>query len=285
MKRLAPWAWLVVLGTALALSWWSLDVLALHFGMPKVLAAMVSATFDGAALVAADLAIRRAAVAEPAFAVKLLMVTTVALSAWLNYEHGMLLGYPVVARMLFAAPPVISGWLFELQLRSLYRARRQQLGRTIRPVPQFGWIVWCFHPWATLKRLSQIGASRLQSVPVTVMDWDADSVQLPPYPVILAAPVEMGDDDDRNEAIELGDCVTTNAEEDARVLRKAGRSPVPDELYLIRLRELVGEAGGVVPSTREVARRLSIGQDRARRLIAMLEKKQDKGNSPAGLIR
>src|SRR6267142_1681512 len=119
MKRLAPWAWLVVLGTALALSWWSLDALALRFGVPKLLAGMVSATFDGAALVAADLALRRAAMADSAVAVKLLMIVTVGLSAWLNEQHGALLGYPWPGRVLFAAPSVISGWLFELQLRSL----------------------------------------------------------------------------------------------------------------------------------------------------------------------
>jgi hypothetical protein len=60
MKRFAPWAWLVVLGTALALTWWSLDALGLRFGMPRLLAGMVSATFDRAALVEADLALRRA---------------------------------------------------------------------------------------------------------------------------------------------------------------------------------------------------------------------------------
>jgi hypothetical protein len=50
MKVVARWAWVAVLGTALALSWWSLDALARHYGMPPILAAMVSATFDGAAL-------------------------------------------------------------------------------------------------------------------------------------------------------------------------------------------------------------------------------------------
>jgi hypothetical protein len=82
MRRLAPWAWLIVLGTALALSWWSLDALGLHFGMPEMLAATVSATFDDAALVAAGLAMRRAAVADSAASVKLLMVVAVGLSAW-----------------------------------------------------------------------------------------------------------------------------------------------------------------------------------------------------------
>ena len=44
------------------------------------------------------------------------MVVAVGLSAWLSWEHGQLLRYPVAVRVLFAAPPVIAVWLFELQL-------------------------------------------------------------------------------------------------------------------------------------------------------------------------
>jgi hypothetical protein len=51
---------------------------------------------------------------------------------------------------------------------------------------------------------------------------------------------------------------------------KAARSRVPDELYLVKLRNLVDDAGGVMPSAREVGRQLKVGQDRARRLIAAL---------------
>jgi hypothetical protein len=188
VRKLAPWAWLVVLGTALALSWWSLDALALHFGVPSVLAAMVSATFDGAALVAADLALRRAAVADSAAAVKSLMLVAVGLSAWLNWNHGALLGYPIVGRVLFAAPSVLSGWLFELQLRSLRSARVHELGRKALPLPEFGVIVWVFHPWAALRHLSRIAGSRLHSVPVTAMDWEgtsAESVNLSGAPLCV----------------------------------------------------------------------------------------------------
>ncbi len=53
--------------------------------------------------------------------------------------------------------------------------------------------------------------------------------------------------------------------------RRAERSPVPDDLYLAKLREHVAAAGGVIPSAREVGRLLSIGQDRARRLVRQLQ--------------
>jgi hypothetical protein len=283
MKRIAPWAWLVVLGTALSLSWWSLDALGLHFGMPKVLAAMVSATFDGAALVAADLALRRAAVADSAVAVKLLMVITVGLSAWLNWNHAVLLGYPLVGRVLFAAPSVISGWLFELQLRSLRRARVHELGRAAPLLPAFGAIVWVFHPWAALRHLSRIARSRLHSVPVTVMDWEGAPSpvrELAAVPgevvgerLLLAAPVEAeADNQGQPEVDEVQTEGTPDGADVAVCIRqKAARSRVPDELYLVKLRNLVDEAGGVVPSAREVCRQLNVGQDRARRLLAALK--------------
>jgi hypothetical protein len=275
VKRLAAYAWLVVLGTALAVSWWSLDALGLRFGMPKLLAGMVSATFDGAALVAAELALRRAAAADSAAAVKLLMVCAVGLAGWLNYEHGLLLGYPIPARVLFAAPSVISGWLFELQLRTLRSARVRELGKAAPPLPRFGFAVWLFHPVAALRHVSRIAHSRLRSVPVTVMDWDGgltpllelgEGADVPEHPVILAAPVDADDE-----------CAD---EEATKARQKAGRSPVPDELYLAALRKLVEGNDDEILSAREIGRRLSIGQDRARRLLAALKEEQTDNAKP-----
>ena len=34
-----------------------------------------------------------------------------------------------------------------------------------------GFLVWAFHPFAALRRVSQISASRLRSVPLQVIDW------------------------------------------------------------------------------------------------------------------
>jgi hypothetical protein len=186
-----------------------------------------------------------------------------------------LLGYPVAVRVLFAAPPVIAGWLFKLQLGGLHRDRLHELGRVAQPLPRFGLMVWAFHPWAALRRVSQIEGSRLRSVPLTVMDWEGEAVStpelpgaprvVPEHPVLLGAPVDVED-----EASELDECTEGNAGEEVDARPKAGRTPVPDELYLEGLRKLVAENAGVVPSIREVERRLSIGQERAGRLVIML---------------
>lgn len=267
MKTMAHWAWVVVLGTALSLSWWSLDTFARRYGMPGVFAGMVSTAIDGAALVLADLAMRRATAADSAAVVKLLMIATVGLSAWLNFEHALLAGYPLAIRVLFSAPSVLGGILFELQLRYLHRTRLHQLDQLAPSLPRFSLIVWVFHPFAALGRVSEIAASRLRSIPVTVMDWtDAPisvrrssgaAIDVPDHPVILAAPVEPAD------ALPVAD--------EPRPRGKAGRTPVPDELYLGRLQVVIADNGGEVPSIREIARRLSIGQERARRLVGMLD--------------
>ena len=79
-------------------------------------------------------------------------------------------------------------------------------------------------------------------------------------PAYLAAPVEVEDDPAGSEPSRLGDCIQGDAEGEVRAQRKVGRPRVPDELYLVKLWELVDKAGGVVPSIRETARELSIGR-------------------------
>jgi hypothetical protein len=99
---------------------------------------------------------------------------------------------------------------------------------------------------------------------------------VPGHPIFLGTSVEGEvDESGRDEAGEFDERIGEDAaEEDVRNRRKVGRSPVPDELYLIRLRELIAENEGVVPSIRQVARKLSIGQDRARRLLTTLKGEQ-----------
>jgi hypothetical protein len=168
---------------------------------------------------------------------------------------------------LLAAPSVIGGSLFELQLCGLHRVRLHELGRVAEPLPTFGFVVWAFHPWAALRRVSQIEGSRLHSVPITVMDWGSGATKVA---AVLADPpvVELAAADDA-----AGESFAAGGE--AGAPRRAGRKPVPDELYAVKLREYVRATGGVVPSAREVARLLGIGQDRARRLVTALGTAQE----------
>jgi hypothetical protein len=114
-------------------------------------------------------------------------------------------------------------------------------------LPWFGFIVWAFHPRATLKRLSQIAALRLHSVPVTVMDWEgapvaAHELAAVPGEIIgesapLAAPVELDDGEAGGDQASQQDdeCGQEDVEEILRTVAKSGRSRVPDELYMVKL--------------------------------------------------
>jgi hypothetical protein len=53
----------------------------------------------------------------------------------------------------------------------MHRTRLHELGRVAEPLPRLGLMVWVLHPFAALRRVSQITASRLNSVPLNVMDW------------------------------------------------------------------------------------------------------------------
>jgi hypothetical protein len=270
MKLVARWAWVAVLGTALALSWWSLDALARHYGMPALLAGMVSATFDGSALVAADLAMKLTREADSAALVKLLMFSAVGLSAWLNFEHGALLHYPFAVRVLFATPPILGGSLFELHLRGAHRARLRELGRIATPLPPLGTAVWVMHPFASMRRMSQITASRLRSIPLDVMDYagvvpSTSAPKSAPGNTVVPALVAQIVGAQPN-ASARGTCAPSP--------RPVRRKTVSDEHYVAQVREIV-MATGVVPSAREVARLLHVGQDRARRLVVMVTTEQD----------
>jgi hypothetical protein len=72
--------------------------------------------------------------------------------------------------------------------------------------------------------------------------------------------------------IESTDTLPVTERTDTR--SRADRKPVPDEFYLAQLREIVAVEDGVIPSAREVARRPSVGQDRARRLVVLVTAQQ-----------
>lgn len=276
LRYLARWAWVAVLVTALSLSWWSLDALAVRYGMPGVLAGMVSATFDGAALAAAELGMRHAREADSAGAVRLLMLGAVGLSGWLNWEHGALLGYPGAVRVLFAAPPVVAGALFELELRYAHRARLRELGRVAPPLPPLGAAAWLLHPVLAVRKIDALTASRIASVPATAMDWTQ------------VAAVDRALEEQIGGAIEPPSDGTTDGTPEppsdgtprrgAPRLRPGHRAPDAEWLPLARA---VAQDVGEIPSQRQLMARLGVGWDRAARLVPLLAAEQLGGQAEA----
>jgi hypothetical protein len=166
VKRLLDWrgaaSFGVVLVVALALSWWSLYSLAVTFyDVPQILAIGVSAAFDGAALFVADLASKYARTEDSGLATKLATYLFVGASVYLNVEHAILLNYGIPGMVLFGAPPVIAGILFELYLRFIHRTEMRANGLVPKRMPVFGKLSWMMFPGKTLKGFRSVIFFRL----------------------------------------------------------------------------------------------------------------------------
>jgi hypothetical protein len=166
VKRLLDWrgaaSFGVVLIVALALSWWSLYSLAVTFyDVPQILAIGVSAAFDGAALFVADLASKYARTEDSGLATKLATYLFVGASVYLNVEHAMLLNYGIPGMVLFGAPPIIAGILFELYLRFIHRTEMRANGLVPKRMPVFGKLSWMMFPGKTLKGFRSVIFFRL----------------------------------------------------------------------------------------------------------------------------
>lgn len=159
----------IVLIVALALSWWSLYSLAVTFyGVPQILAIGVSAAFDGAALFVADLASKYARTEDSGLATKLATYLFVGASVYLNVEHAMLLSYGVPGMVLFGAPPVIAGILFELYLRFIHRSEMRSMGLVPKRMPVFGKISWLIFPGKTFGGFKNVVFYRLNEAVTNV---------------------------------------------------------------------------------------------------------------------
>ncbi|AXH67228.1 hypothetical protein SEA_WOFFORD_31 [Streptomyces phage Wofford] len=173
LKRLMDWRGAVSFGAvlivALALSWWSLYSMAVEFyGVPKELAFGVSIAFDGAALFVADLASKYARTEDSGFAPKLATYAFVGTSVYLNVEHAALLNYGTPGKVLFGAPPIIAGVLFELYLRFVHRSEMRANGLVPKRMPVFGKVSWMIFPWKTFVGFKNVVFFRLNEVVTNV---------------------------------------------------------------------------------------------------------------------
>jgi hypothetical protein len=266
----------LVVGAALGISWWSLDTLATRFGMPGGLAAVVSAVFDGGALILGELSMRYARSADSGAAARALMLALVGASTWLNWEHAGLLGYPSAARVMFAAPSIVAGSLVEVELRWRHRDGLRAQGRVAPGLPPFGRWCWMLHPLATFRRVYTMTASRVVSVPVTAMDMDM--VGTPLLPMSASAAVEPSRSECVSSALQVhsttalgvhSERTQTAVEED---LRRPPRL-APDIAWL-PLARAAAACRGELPSARELAGLIHVGQDRAGRLLRLLAAEQ-----------
>lgn len=168
--------WLIVTGACLTLSAWSLYFVARHYGVPAPIAVIVSACFDGAAILSADLALRYARSSDSGTGPRLGVLAFAGLSGWLNSQHAVMVHDPSPARVLYAAPPVIAVIIFEFHTRFERRAALRNAGRVPAALPALGRWAWVLFPLRSLGtiraivayRLSVIRARNMPGGPVTV---------------------------------------------------------------------------------------------------------------------
>ena len=166
MKAVTRFSWVPALLASLAISTYSLYWVARAWGMPPVLASLVSTIFDFASLTFADLSLRIARThGDSALMPRIAVIFLAAGSAWLNSYHPLLAGHTAVgARLLYAAPPVITVWLFEAHMRYERRSALKRAGRVAEALPVFGRWAWLLFPLRTLGALRSVVASRLESI-------------------------------------------------------------------------------------------------------------------------
>jgi hypothetical protein len=128
----------------------------------------VSIAFDGAALFVADLASKYARTEDSGLAPKLATYAFVGTSVYLNVEHAALLNYGTPGKVLFGAPPVIAGVLFELYLRFVHRSEMRANGLVAKRMPVFGKVSWMIFPGKTFKGFKNVVFFRLNEVVTTV---------------------------------------------------------------------------------------------------------------------
>lgn len=166
MKTVTRYAWVPALTASLAISTYSLYWVARAWGMPPVLASLVSMIFDFASLTFADLSLRIARThGDSALMPRTAVILLAAGSAWLNSYHPLLAGHTAIAaRLLYAAPPVITVWLFEAHMRYERRSALRRAGRVPASLPAFGRWPWLLFPFRTLRALRSVVAFRLETV-------------------------------------------------------------------------------------------------------------------------
>jgi len=129
-------SFVIALAAALAVSTWSLHHLGeSFFGLPELLSWVVSGIFDVGALGAAILATLYALDGESGGKGKFIAFLMIAVSAFLNAQHALMLGHGYIAALLYAAPSIAAGFLLDLFLDWLKSGSLRARGRVHKEFP------------------------------------------------------------------------------------------------------------------------------------------------------
>lgn len=172
LDKISRVAFFMVLGVALAISWWSLFTLAMSFAMPVILAVGVSFAFDGAALFLAGIAGKYARSEDSGFLARVGTFALVVVSVVLNVMHASALGLGLMGMLMFGAAPLIAGLLFEVYLRYVHRQTLRDQGRVLKRLPLTGKLAMAMHPIVAYRVYNKAIKERLYLGAKSVSDID-----------------------------------------------------------------------------------------------------------------
>ncbi|EPH40871.1 DUF2637 domain-containing protein [Streptomyces aurantiacus] len=135
---------------------WSLYVVAHDmYGVPKLLAGLVAACFDGIALACLYLASEAVREGRSALGPRLVTLLQAAISMYLNHLHAEHIGGGVGATLMFAAPTAGLLLLFDQSWAATRARHRVARGEHPMRWPVFGWLGWLLageQAWEATKR-------------------------------------------------------------------------------------------------------------------------------------
>ncbi|MFF3164091.1 hypothetical protein [Streptomyces sp. NPDC003273] len=162
-ERVMKGVFFFILTVAMLLSAWSLTTLGISYGMPMAFAVLISAAIDGAGIMAGYRASTYARSPYSGLGPKVITYGLVGVSAWLNANHAMMLGYGIPGAILFAAPAVIVGVLLDMELKWTGKEELVKNGHVLERLPIFGRLAWVLFPSDTFKGLKTVVKRRLDS--------------------------------------------------------------------------------------------------------------------------
>ncbi|MEU2180085.1 DUF2637 domain-containing protein [Streptomyces thermolilacinus] len=156
MNRIVWWASLALIGAAAAgMTAWSLYVVAHDiYDVPKQLAYLVAAVFDGAALACLYLASTATAEDRSAAGPRIAVLGLAAISVTLNAKHADHINGGPVALLLFAAPTVALLVVADLAWAATRARRRAAAGERAVTLPRYGmwgWLLASEQAWKATK--------------------------------------------------------------------------------------------------------------------------------------
>jgi hypothetical protein len=198
---------------------WSLYVVAHDmYGVPKLLAVLVAACFDGTALACLYLASEAVRENRSAVGPRLATLALAAVSMYLNRLHAVHIEGGLGATLLFAAPTVALLLLADLSWAATRARHRIDRGERPMRLPVFGWLGWLLAGEQAWDQTKQRAVAHVTGA----------SSDVEPAPVGGRGPVDV-------IAAELAEMPPTKA---VRLLHAAR-----PELSLAELAELLGEYG------------------------------------------